>query len=158
VTLFSNYSTSFGAVQNTQLNSLTPNNPLTPEVAKTIEAGARFKGSNLSAEVTVFDIRFDNQINQIPNTTPALFQNIGKTQHDGIETSLDYSFDKDSVLRGLNLYATYTYTRAVQKSGTTPPLMCRSIHAPPIPSAPVTRWDQWAFDLSTTHQSRQFMG
>jgi len=122
VTLFSNYSTSFGAVQNTQLNSLTPNNPLTPEVAKTIEAGARFKGSNLSAEVTVFDIRFDNQINQIPNTTPALFQNIGKTQHDGIETSLDYSFDKDSVLRGLNLYATYTYTRAVQKSGTTPPM------------------------------------
>ena len=31
----------------------------------------------------MFDIRFDNQINQIPNTTPALSQNIGKTQSHG---------------------------------------------------------------------------
>ncbi|WP_050464997.1 TonB-dependent receptor family protein [Herbaspirillum autotrophicum] len=157
VTLFSNYSTSFGAVQNTQLNSLTPNNPLTPEVAKTIEAGARFKGSNLSAEVTVFDIRFDNQINQIPNTTPALFQNIGKTQHDGIETSLDYSFDKDSVLRGLNLYATYTYTRAVQKSGTTAGLDVPFYSRTTDTLGTRYTMGPWAFDLSTTHQSRQFM-
>ena len=157
VTLFTNYGTSFGAVQNTQLNSQTPNNPLIPELAKTIEAGARFKGSNLSAEVTLFDIRFDNQITQIAGTTPALFQNVGKTQHDGIETAIDYSFDKDSALRGLNLYATYAYTRALQKSGATSgldvPFYSRTT------DTIGTRYEMgpWAFNLSTTHQTRQFM-
>ncbi|EJL80873.1 TonB-dependent siderophore receptor [Herbaspirillum sp. CF444] len=157
LTLFTNYNTSFGVVQNTQLNSLSASNPLSPELAKTVEAGARWKGNNLSAEVTVFDIRFDNQISQIPGTNPALFQNIGKTQHDGVETSVDYSFDKDGALRGLSLYATYAYTRALQKSGTTSgldvPFYSRTT------DTIGTRYETgpWAFNLSTTHQSRQFM-
>lgn len=156
LTLFSNYSTSFGAVQNTQLNSQTPANPLIPELAKTIEAGARWKGSNLSTEVTVFNINFDNQITSIANTTPTLFQNIGKTKHDGIEAAIDYSFDKDSALRGLNVYATYTYTRALQKSGSTSGLDVPFYSRNTDTLGARYETGPWGFNLSTTHQSRQF--
>lgn len=48
-TLFANYNTSFGAVQNTQLNSMTAANPLRPEVARTIEAGGRWQTDTLRA-------------------------------------------------------------------------------------------------------------
>jgi Fe(3+) dicitrate transport protein len=117
-TLFANYGTSFGAVQNTQLNSQTPGNPLIPEVAKTVEAGGRWKDERLSAELTLFQIRFDNQIQQVPNVTPVTFRNIGATRHRGIETALAYAF-KDGPLAGLDLYANYTYTKALQQSGST---------------------------------------
>jgi len=157
LTLFTNYNTSFGVVQNTQLNSMSASNPLSPELAKTVEAGARWKGSNLSTEVTVFDIRFDNQISQIPGTTPAVFQNIGKTQHDGVETAIDYSFDKDGALRGLNLYATYTYTRALQRSGATSGLDVPFYSRTTDTIGARYETGPWAFNLSTTHQSRQFM-
>jgi Fe(3+) dicitrate transport protein len=156
-TLFANYGTSFGTVQNFQLNSQTPANPLIPELAKTIEAGARWKGSNLSAEATVFNINFDNQIETVqPVTIPATYRNIGKTKHDGIETAIDYTFDKASVLAGLSVFANYTYVKAIQKSGqfagNDVPFYSRNtdtIGARYLMGA-------WAFNLSSTHQSRQF--
>ena len=156
VTLFTNYTTSFGPVQNTQLNSQTPNNPLIPELAKTIEAGARWKSKQLSAEVTVFNMRFDNQIQQVPGTLPATFMNIGKTKHDGIETAVDYTFDKDGRLAGLNLFANYTYTRALQDSGVN-----RGLDVPFYSRTTDTigaryQTGPWGFNLSSTHQSRQF--
>lgn len=117
LTLYTAYSTSFGAVQYTQLNSMSETNPLDPEVAKTLEAGVRYAGEQLRSEFTVFDLRFDNQILSIPGTNPAVFRNLGATTHDGIEFAVDYDLDKSGPLAGLNLYANYTYVRAIQKSG-----------------------------------------
>ncbi|WP_373454479.1 TonB-dependent siderophore receptor [Bordetella genomosp. 9] len=117
LTLYTNYSTSFGAVQYTQLNSMSDSNPLKPEVAKTVEAGFRYTGEQVHTELTVFNLRFDNQILSIPGTNPALFRNLGATTHNGVEFAVDYDFDKAGPLAGLNLYANYTYVRAIQKSG-----------------------------------------
>ena len=153
LTLFSNYNTSFGVVQNFQLTGQTVGAPLEPETAKTIEAGARWTGKNLKAEVTAFNIRFDNQIESISSTE---FENIGKTKHTGIETAIDYAFDNDSVLAGFSVYANYTYTRALLESGENKgndvPYYSRNTDTLGL------RYETgpWGFDLSTTHQSRQF--
>ena len=156
LTLFTNYTTSFGPVQNLQLNSQSAANPLIPELAKTVEAGARWKSRRLSAEVTLFDMRFDNQIQQVAGTVPATFMNIGKTKHQGIESAVDYTFDKDSKLAGLNLFANYSYTRAQQESGPT-----RGLDVPFYSRNTDTvglryRHGPWGFNLSSTHQSKQF--
>ncbi|WP_343586283.1 TonB-dependent siderophore receptor [Herbaspirillum sp.] len=156
LTLFSNYNTSFGVVQNTQLNTMSASNPLSPELAKTIEGGARWKSAQVSAEATVFHIDFDNQIASIPGTTPSVFRNLGKTRHDGIELVLDYAFDKESILKGWSAYANYTYTRALQKSGANSgkdvPFYSRTTDTvgARFQSGP------WGLNLSTTHQGRQF--
>lgn len=118
LTVFSNYGTSFGPVQNIQLNSQTASNPLSPELARTIELGARYKAAGLSAEATIYRLRFDNQIIQVAGVTPATFRNIGATSHEGLESALDYRFAA-GVLAGLNLYANWNYTRALQASGAT---------------------------------------
>ena len=155
-TLFASYSTSFGPVQNTQLNSQTPVNPLQPELAKTIEAGARWSGKNLTAEATVFNIRFDNQIQQVPGVTPVTFRNIGETKHDGFETAIDYTFDKTGMFAGLGMFANYTYVRALQKSGADAgkdvPFYSRNTDTIGV------RYETgpWGFNVSSTHQSRQY--
>jgi len=113
ITLLTNYTASFGPVQNLQLNSHTPNNPFVPELAKTIEASTRWKSKKLSAELTIFNIRLDNQTQQVPGTLPETFMNIGKTKHDGIETVIDYASDKNGSLAGLSVFANYTYTRTL---------------------------------------------
>ena len=156
LTVFANYTTSFGPVQNTQLNSQTPANPLKPELAKTAEVGARWKTGAVSAELTAFKLKFDNQIIQVPGITPATFQNIGATDHEGIETAADYSFSDDSALAGLNLYANYTYTKAIQQSGATSgmdvPFYSR--HTDTVGA----RYRMGAFtaNLSSTHQDKQY--
>jgi Fe(3+) dicitrate transport protein len=156
VTLFANYGTSFGPVQNTQLNSQTPANPLQPELAKTLEAGARWNSKNLVAEATVFNMRFDNQIQQVAGVTPATFRNIGETKHDGIETAVDYTFDKAGALSGLSVFANYTYVRALQESGPTAgkdvPFYSRNTDT----IGARYQAGPWGFNLSSTHQSRQF--
>lgn len=155
-TLFSNYNTSFGPVQNIQLNSQSATNPLKPEVAKTFELGTRWKTSTLSAEFTAFRLRFDNQIQQVGSNGAPAFQNLGATKHDGIETAIDYSFDKDSALAGLNLFANYTHTRALQDSGDNAgkevPFYSRDTDT----VGARYRLAAWTFNLSTTHQSSQF--
>lgn len=156
LTLFGNYSTSFGPVQNLQLNSQSAANPLHPELAKTDELGARWKDRQVSAEITVFELRFDNQIIQVPGITPVTFQNIGATKHNGVETGANYTFNDVGVLRGLNVYANYTYTKAIQESGTTSgldvPFYSRST------DTVGARYSigAWTVNLSTTHQSRQY--
>jgi Fe(3+) dicitrate transport protein len=156
LTLFTNYGTSFGEVQNTQLNSQTAANPLQPELAKTIELGARLKRSGLSAEATLFHIRFDNQIQQVGTGLNPTFINVGETRHEGIETAVDYSFDKAGSLAGLNLFANYTHTRATLESGDNVgndvPFYSRDTDTV---GARYTL-GRWAFNLSSTHQSRQF--
>ncbi|WP_229261439.1 TonB-dependent receptor family protein [Duganella margarita] len=156
LTVFVNYTTSFGPVQNTQLNSQTPNNPLKPELAKTDELGARWKSGAVSAEATLFKLKFDNQIVQVPGTTPATFQNIGATNHDGIETAADYTFDDASALAGLNVYANYTYTRALQESGATAGLDVPFYSRTTDTIGARYRVGGWTANLSTTHQTRQY--
>lgn len=119
LTVFGNYGTSFGPVQNLQLNSQSAANPLNPELAKTLELGARYKSAAVSAEATAYRLRFDNQIIQVPGLVPATFRNIGATSHEGIESAFDYRFARDGALAGLGLYANYNYTRAIQDSGST---------------------------------------
>ncbi|TCK39075.1 Fe(3+) dicitrate transport protein [Paraburkholderia sp. BL8N3] len=156
LTLFTDYSTSFGPVQNLQLNSQTAANPLQPELAKTVEVGARWTSRRIHAELTLFNMRFDNQIVQVPGLTPPTFQNIGATHHQGIETAIDYAFAEDSVLRGLDAYANFTYTKAIQESGPTAGLDVPFYSR--ITDTLGLRYEThgWTFDVSTTHQSSQF--
>ncbi|MYM67459.1 TonB-dependent siderophore receptor [Pseudoduganella sp. FT55W] len=156
LTVFVNYTTSFGAVQNTQLNSQTPANPLKPELAKTAEAGARWKSAGLSAEVTAFKLKFDNQIAQVPGITPATFQNIGATKHDGLETAVDYSFADSGALAGLNVYANYTYTKAIQESGATAGLDVPFYSRNTDTVGARYRVGAWTANLSSTHQAKQY--
>jgi Fe(3+) dicitrate transport protein len=156
LTVFANYTTSFGPVQNTQLNSQTPSNPLKPELAKTAELGARWKTATLSAEITAFKLKFDNQIIQVAGITPATFQNIGATRHDGVETAADYSFDEASALAGLNVYANYTYTRAIQDSGATAGLDVPFYSRNTDTVGARYRLGGWTANISSTHQTRQY--
>ncbi|MRW91989.1 TonB-dependent siderophore receptor [Duganella sp. FT80W] len=156
LTVFTSYTTSFGAVQNTQLNSQTPANPLKPELAKTTELGARWKDRAVSAEVTVFKLKFDNQIVQVAGVTPATFQNIGATNHEGIESAVDYSFDDASVLAGLNVYANYSYTKAIQESGATAGLDVPFYSRNTDTIGARYRVGTWTANLSTTHQTKQY--
>jgi len=156
LTVFSNYNTSFGVVQNSQLNNMSPTSPLSPERAKTIEGGVRWKSAQALAEATVFHIDFDNQIESIQGTNPSVSRNVGSTQHEGIELAMDYAFDQQSVLKGWSVYANYTYTRALLKSGKNVgkdlPFYARTT------DTVGTRFKtgSWGFNLSSTHQSRQF--
>ncbi len=155
-TLFANYSTSYGPVQNLQLNSQSASNPLAPEVAKTMEAGARWTRGASTAELTVFKMKFDNQIVQVAGVTPTLFRNLGATDHEGIETAIDYAFDQGGALAGVAVFANFTYTRAIQKSGSTAgndvPFYSR------ITDTLGARYERgaWRFNLATTHQSKQY--
>jgi Fe(3+) dicitrate transport protein len=155
-TLFTGYGTSFGAVQNIQLNSQTADNPLKPELAKTVELGGRWKDTRLSAELTLFQIRFDNQIQQVPGVTPATFQNIGATRHRGIETAVAYAFDKAGPLAGFDVHANYTYTRAIQQSGATAGLDVPfySRHTDTVGARYAL--GNISIGLSSTHQSGQY--
>jgi Fe(3+) dicitrate transport protein len=155
-TLFANYGTSFGPVQNIQLNSQTATNPLKPELAKTEEVGTRWKDSRLSAELTAFHIRFDNQILQVPGVVPSTFQNIGATRHVGVESAIDYAFDPRGALAGFAVFANYTWTQALQESGATAgkdvPFYSRDTDTEGL------RWARgaWSASVSTTHQSHEY--
>jgi len=155
-TLFANYGTSFGPVQNIQLNSQTASNPLKPELARTKEVGTRWKDGQLSAELTAFQLRFDNQILQLPGVTPATFANIGATHHKGIESAIAYDFDEQGPLAGLSVYANYTVTDAVQASGATAgrdvPFYSHDTDTEGLRYVV----GAWGFDLSSTHQTAQF--
>ncbi|WP_213762813.1 TonB-dependent siderophore receptor [Caballeronia sp. dw_19] len=156
LTLFTDYSTSFGPVQNLQLNSQSATNPLQPELAKTYEVGARWSSRQIHAELTAFNMRFDNQIIQVAGITPATFQNIGATHHQGVETAIEYAFAEDSVLRGLDAYANFTYTKAIQESGATAgldvPFYSRFTDTLGLRYAT----HGWTFNVSSTHQSAQY--
>ncbi|MFM0320154.1 TonB-dependent siderophore receptor [Paraburkholderia nemoris] len=156
LTLFTDYSTSFGPVQNLQLNSQSATNPLQPELAKTFEVGARYTSKRIHAEVTAFNLLFDNQIIQLAGVVPATFQNIGATRHQGIETALDYAFAEDSVLAGLDAYANFTFTKAIQKSGATAGLDVPFYSRVTDTLGLKYETHGWTFNLSTTHQSSQF--
>lgn len=153
-TLFTNYNTSFGSVQNLQLNLNPLGNPLEPEKAKTIELGARYRLPRLNLQATVFDLRFSNQL-QLQGTT-GYFANIGKTLHQGLESGADYAFANGGPFRGWRGFANVTYTRAVLQAGANAgndlPNYSR------VSDSLGLHYDQgdWSFNVSGTHQSRQY--
>jgi Fe(3+) dicitrate transport protein len=155
-TLFANYGTSFGPVQNIQLNSQTADNPLKPELARTAEAGTRWKGAGLTAELTAYRIHFDNQILQVPGVQPATFQNIGATRHHGVEAALDYLFDERGPLAGLELFANATATRAIQDSGAGAGLDVPFYSHFTDTEGVRYGFGAWGVGVSTTHQTAQF--
>jgi Fe(3+) dicitrate transport protein len=157
ITLFANYGTSFGTIQNFQLAApVAPTTPLKPELARTTEAGVRWQNKSFSAELTAFNIRFDNQIQSVGSGTSLSYYNLGKTTHNGVETAFDYTFDKTGPFAGLNAYINYTYTRATLESGITAgndvPFYARNTDTVGV------RYNvgNWGLNLSTTHQSKQF--
>lgn len=155
LTVFGNYTTSYGSIQHLQLNLNPLGNPLQPETAKTVEAGLRWNaGDGTSAEATVFDMRFDNQMEFIGASN--YWKNLGETQHQGVETRMAYAFDKSGLLAGLSAYATLTYTKATLRQG--------AFAGNDVPF--YSRWTDalglryalgpWDFELSSTHQSSQY--
>ncbi|MBF8177867.1 TonB-dependent receptor family protein [Herminiimonas contaminans] len=157
ITLFANYGTSFGTIQNFQLAApVAPTTPLKPELARTTEAGMRWQNKSFSAELTAFNIRFDNQIQSVGSGTSLSYYNLGKTTHNGIETAFDYTFDKAGPFAGLNAYFNYTYTRATLESGITAgndvPFYARNTDTVGV------RYNvgNWGLNLSSTHQGKQF--
>lgn len=157
ITLFANYGTSFGTIQNFQLAApVAPTTPLKPELARTTEAGMRWQNKKFSAELTAFNIRFDNQIQSVGSGTSLSYYNLGKTTHNGIETAFDYTFDKAGPFAGLNAYINYTYTRATLESGITAgndvPFYARNTDTFGV------RYNvgNWGLNLSSTHQGKQF--
>jgi len=156
LTLFANYNTSFGSVQFLQLNLQNYGNQLQAEVAKTAELGARWNRDGLKLDATVFDLRFNNQIEYV-NT---YFLNQGKTHHRGVETSVEYAFEKiNPLLSGLSAYATYAYTNATLESaesgakiGNDLPFYARHVDTQGV------RYQRqnWTLNFNSTHQSGQF--
>lgn len=154
-TLFGNYTTSYGSIQHLQLNLNPLGNPLQPETAKTVEAGVRWnRGDGTSAEATVFDMRFDNQLEF--QSGSGYWLNRGETHHQGVETRAAYAFDKAGPLAGLSAYATLTYTKATLREGAFAgndlPFYSRWTDALGLRYALGT----WDFELSSTHQSSQY--
>ncbi|CUB02982.1 TonB-dependent siderophore receptor [Marinomonas fungiae] len=109
-TLFSNYSTSFGTLQHLQLSD-TERNTLKPEIAKTIEVGGRYNKDNLSAEMTLFNINFDNQLQYDDGLEYHV--NKGETQHYGVELGASYAFPNT----GVSVYGNLAYTQAEFRDG-----------------------------------------
>ncbi|TFH86227.1 TonB-dependent siderophore receptor [Billgrantia azerbaijanica] len=102
--LFANYNTSFGTLQHLQLADSTEN-PLEPEIARTVELGGRYRDGGLSAEATLFNINFSNKLQW--NDDLGHHVNRGKTRHYGVELGAAYDFGN-----GLNVHGNLAYTQA----------------------------------------------
>ncbi len=123
--LYANYNTSFGSLQYFQLGQ-DPGAPLPsygnevgpglePEKAHTYEVGTRYNNGAWSAEVTLFRIDFDSQLQYVKQDG---WTQLGATSHNGIETALSYDLGSlDSALDGLSAYASFAYTKATADKG-----------------------------------------
>lgn len=149
VTLFSNYSTSFGTLQHLQLSDNTQNK-LEPEIARTVEIGGRYQQDGLNAEITLFNINFTNKLQWDDNL--GFHVNRGRTQHYGVELGAGYEF-ADS---GLSVYGNLSYTQAKFKEG--------SLEGNELPY--YSNWignvglqylrNKWTYNLDAYAQSKQF--
>ncbi len=101
-------------------------------------------------------MRFDNQILQVPGITPPTFQNIGATDHKGVESAIEYRFAESSALAGLELYANYTWTKAIQQSGDNRGLDVPFYSRDTDSIGARYALAGWTFNVSSTHQSGQF--
>lgn len=112
---YGGYGESFGALQFFQLNMAGDTN-LEAEKARTVEAGVRYNTPALEADATVYNTRFNNQIEFVTDH----YENRGKTKHNGLEFAgklkLDEALQKPA-LKGVTLNGNYTFTKAELASG-----------------------------------------
>ena len=109
----SNFSTSFETPALSELSANPSgeggfNIALKPQKASNIEIGYKIKKGSLSAEISLFHIKTDNdlvpyELEDFPDRT--FFRNAGSTKRNGIE--LFYSQD---LIRNINLKASYTFS------------------------------------------------
>lgn len=116
-TVFANAGKSFGPQQYSHLADTTVG--LHPETAKTYEIGTHFNGEALSGELTLFNIDFDKELQLSRDIVgDGQWTDLGATRHRGVESAIRYDMsDLSESLRGVSVYATYTYTQAVSRAG-----------------------------------------
>ncbi|RJG10017.1 TonB-dependent siderophore receptor [Pseudomonas cavernicola] len=113
--LYANYNTSFGSIQHIQLSQ---DDDLSAEKAQTYELGTRYNDSVWSAELTFFHIKFEDQLEIVPGSSPSAWANAGETRHRGAEMAGSYQFAAlDPRLAGLSAYASLTLTEATREEG-----------------------------------------
>lgn len=156
--LFANAGSSFGSLQYFQLNTggagNDPANGLSAEKAHNYEAGTRFDDGLLSAEMTLFYIDFNDQLQYIENSTG--WTNLGATTHQGVELALNYDLSETAKwLDGVSIYSTYTYTKAVSKRGNFAdkdlPFYSRQLFT----AGARYETGNWVWNLNTYAQSKQ---
>ena len=109
IRLFASYAQGFKAPEPNQINNgfanivanyrSVPNPDLKPETSRSVEGGVRFVRDNALAEVTVFNSRFRNFIDQVQTggsftaADPAIYQyiNLGRVRTHGIEAKGNYT-------------------------------------------------------------------
>lgn len=153
--VFANAGKSFGPQQYSQLASTTQG--LHPETANTYEFGTRFAGPAWSGEFTLFNIDFDKELQLTRSIVgDGVWTDLGATRHRGLESALRYDLgDLSDSLRGLSVYASYTYTQAISKAGAFAgrdlPLYSRQVAS--IGARYMV--DRWTFNADVFAQSKQ---
>lgn len=114
--VYGGYGESFGALQFFQLN-MAGDTKLEAEKAKTLESGVRHTTPATEMNATVYQTKFNNQIELVNPTT---YANRGKTKHQGLELAGKLKLDeiiKEPKLAGVTLNANYTLSNATLESG-----------------------------------------
>ncbi|WP_137818437.1 TonB-dependent siderophore receptor [Pseudomonas sp. 2FG] len=152
--LYANYNTSFGSIQHIQLSQ---DDDLSAEKAQTYEFGTRYNDSVWSAELTFFHIKFEDQLELVPGSSPSAWANAGETRHRGAELAGSYQFAAlDPRLAGLSAYASLALTEATREEGANQgndlPFYSREIATLGM------RYETgpWTWNLDGYAQSRQF--
>ncbi|MEW6746931.1 MAG: TonB-dependent receptor [Planctomycetota bacterium] len=92
---------------------------LDPENATTYEAGVRATElEGLEGSLTFFRMNFRDQIVATPSGGITVYQNIGKSVHEGVELDLLYALSQvAAMLEGFSVYFNYTAMHATVESG-----------------------------------------
>jgi outer membrane receptor protein involved in Fe transport len=116
--LFAGFSQNFAAIGNGPLSQPRETiERLKPETAENIEIGARYSTSRIQASLTLYDIKFENQIVSIASNlvtgidyleeSDRAYLNVGGVKSQGIEAAIAYR-----VGNGLTLSGNYSYNDA----------------------------------------------
>ncbi len=126
--LFGGYAENFAAVKDTVLErEASTLDQIEPETAENIDLGMRYQSDTIEAQVTYYDISFDNRIVFIAPDSPdgidfligtnGSFINVGGVESQGIEASITYQLSEN-----IELYGAYTnndseYTETLVSQG-----------------------------------------
>ena len=108
LTVYANYGKGFNPPQISQLfigstYSGRPNPDLKPEYLTNIEVGVRGDiAKSLQYQLSFFNMKFKDQI--VGEGDPPYYENVGDTQHSGVEAYLEYK-----IMEGLSAYVVYSY-------------------------------------------------
>lgn len=116
--IFAGYSQNFAAIGNGPLGQPAETiQRLKPETADNLEVGARYSTSRVQASLTLYDIKFQNQIVSIASNLVTgidyleeqdrAYLNVGGVKSRGVEAALAYR-----IPGGLTLSGSYTYNKA----------------------------------------------